>query len=219
MLTTFLFYVIIYQKREKIMKDKKNRLQRQIELLQKYYDIDTENRCITTHLNIDKITDLFQNEVNMENRNPLFKREIIDKMIQLSNQSPTDFKMNFIFEVNDFQDYDEDEMLGYLKDNIEILQFQSFVDKRKKFKKGIILLSIGILFLAFNIFGQFFHWFGKDTSFIYLILTEMIDISAWVFVWEAVAVMLLERGEETAKLNHFTQKIGTVSFIKKNTSD
>lgn len=58
-------------------------------------------------------------------------------------------------------------------------------DKRRKNIFGIVCSSIGILALAFMFIGDSLE-FGK-------IIIEYIDIFAWVFIWEAVNILFVER--------------------------
>jgi hypothetical protein len=45
------------------------------------------------------------------------------------------------------------------------------------------------------------------------IISEVIDIAAWVFVWEAVSVYFLEGGELRSRLRTIHRRINEVSIV------
>lgn len=65
-------------------------------------------------------------------------------------------------------------------------------DKKRKNIFGIVCSSIGVLALAFMFIGDSLD-FNK-------IITEYIDIFAWVFIWEAVNILFVERSSFRLKI-------------------
>ena len=67
--------------------------------------------------------------------------------------------------------------------------------------------------MFFNVVGQANHWFGNEIK--NDIIVEIIDIAAWVFIWEAVTILFLEHSEQAKFALRIRQKVSQISMYKK----
>lgn len=165
------------------------KVERQIALLSKYYDIDLENRVITIVLHYEKASELFENDL-VTKGTPKFKLEILARISELVETIPNDFKIDFKIDVDDYEGYKVDNIVESFKDQLEIFNFQIYQVKFGRLLKAIILILISVSIL-------FVRQILINNSIIddRVLLTEMLDIAAWVFLWEGVSTLFLRSDE------------------------
>lgn len=102
-------------------KEKKitRKIQRQIDLLSKYYDIDIPNRKIHIELHYEKASELFETDV-VTKGTPKFKTEILARVSELLESVPETFKVDFSIKVDDFEGIKVDNVTESFKDQLEI---------------------------------------------------------------------------------------------------
>ena len=86
------------------------------------------------------------------------------------------------------EDYNPEEITESLNDYLELNSYQIFREGKKKWFIAAILVFFGFLLLALKINFEYLNFlsdYGKK------ILEEAVDITAWVFIWEAVTVLFL----------------------------
>lgn len=172
-------------------KEKKvsKKIQRQLDILSKYYDIDQENRLIKIKLCYEKAEDLFEMDV-VTKGTPKFKTEILARISELLESVPEDYKVDFAIKVDDYQGVVVDNIVESFKDQLEVFNFQIYRVKSGRWLTAVILMlvSVGILFVRRFLLNNNFI----DDS---VLLTEMLDITAWVFLWEGVSTVFLRSDE------------------------
>lgn len=185
-------------------------LERQIELLEKYYVVDREKKEITIDLHFDKASDLLIDAGGKEN---IFNTEVIEKIKSISEKFPISFKVNVNLHINDYGKIDVEELNEKFKNSLELSQYRARREKSFKWLLGTILVLLGVILLFLNIVGKTHDWFGDETNT--EIITEIIDIAAWVFVWEAVTMVFLEPTEETTLSIKFRKRLSSLNYLNK----
>ena len=176
------------------MKEKKERklskkVQRQLDILSKYYEIDHENKVIKMELQYEKASDLFEMDV-VTKGTPKFKTEILARISELLESVPASYHVDFAIKVDDYEGLKVENVVESFKDQLEMFNFQIYKVKSGRLLTAVILalVSVGILFVRQFLLNQ-----GViDDS---ILLTEMLDISAWVFLWEGVSTLFLRSDE------------------------
>lgn len=172
-------------------KEKKitKKVQRQLDLLSKYYEIDSENHLINIELHYEKASDLFEMDV-VTKGTPKFKREILARISELLESVPENYKVDFSIKVDDYEGIKVDNILDSFKDQLEMFNFQIYKVKSGRMFTAVILtlVSVAILFVRQFLLNQQII----DDS---ILLTEMLDITAWVFLWEGVSTLFLRSDE------------------------
>lgn len=184
---------------------------RQIELLEKYYNIDNENKIISIDLHYQKVSDiLLTNEGNINY--PLFKNEIIETVNNAIKRTPRDFKINIVFDIQDYENYNPKQIIESFNDTLELGQYSARRSKQTKNLIATILILIGIILLFFMIIGNNNNWFKEGIKSD--IISEVIDIAAWVFIWEAVTMLFLEQPEQNKLTLLIRRKVVQITMLK-----
>ena len=183
---------------------------RQIELLKKYYEIDEVNKVIEIKLNYAKASDLLTNG-SFHDELYEFKYEVLEHIYDLINRVPFGYKINLKFNVSDYEDCDPTKLLESFNDAIEIRHYFSLNEGKRKYIKVALLLIAGIVALVLKIIGDN-SWWNIDIASSQLI-SEIVDIIGWVFIWEAVSIMFLSPSKERSFILKFRSEIKTVSFL------
>ena len=201
------------------MKNKNKNLfenKRQIELLEKYYNIDNDKKIINIDLHYQKTSDiLLTNEGN--NDYPLFRNEIIETINNSIERTPRDYKVNIILDIEDYENYKPKQIIESFNDTLELGQYSARRGKQLKNLIASILILIGIILLFFMIIGKNNNWFEEGIKSD--IISEVIDIAAWVFIWEAVTMIFLEQPEQNKFALKIRRKVVQITMLKKGNNE
>lgn len=201
------------------MKNKNKNLfenKRQIELLEKYYVVDNDKKIINIDLHYPKSSDiLLNNEGNINC--PLFKNEILETINNSIERTPKDYKVNIIFDIEDYENYKPKQIIESFNDTLELGQYSARRGKQIKNLIASILILVGIILLFFMIIGKNNNWFEEGIKSD--IITEVIDIAAWVFIWEAVTMIFLEQPEQNKFALKIRRKVVQITMLKKGNNE
>ncbi len=193
-------------------KKKKNKIivnEREIELLNKYYEVDNKKRITTMPLHYDKASDLINNKI-ISKDNYLFDYEELSNINQMIKRIPIMYKININFQIDDYEDYEPEKLMSGFNDALELNQYNLFREKRYKFFKAGILLAIGILVLFIAVFAKLNNWFSNQEQ---TVAYEVFDIIGWVFIWEMVTVAFLTPSELLVNSTIFKLRVLDVKFL------
>lgn len=176
-------------KKEKKLKQLSPKIQRQIEILSKYYEIDVEKRIITLELVFDKVSEMFDDNV-VSTKVIKFKSEILQRVSEIMDTFPLEFKIDLRFKIDDFEGYKPDEIIESFKDSLEMFHYSIHKEKNSRLFEAVVLalVSVGILFGRQVLLSQ---GFLQDNG----LVAEMLDITAWVFLWQGVTILFLTPNE------------------------
>lgn len=201
------------------MKNKNKNLfenKRQIELLEKYYVVDNDKKIINIDLHYPKSSDiLLNNEGNINC--PLFKNEILETINNSIERTPKDYKVNIIFDIEDYENYNPKQIIESFNDTLELGQYSARRGKQLKNLIASILILVGIILLFFMIIGKNNNWFEEGIKSD--IISEVIDIAAWVFIWEAVTMIFLEQPEQNKFALKIRRKVVQITMLKKGNNE
>lgn len=202
------------------MKKKKEALtpakSRQIELLKKYYEVDDENRIVKVTLAYEKASELFVTDYASETH-PEFKSEILSRVSEILSRVPIEYKVELSFAIDDYEEYDPKELLESFNDLVELNHYDVINESKKKSLKIAFLLVAGIISLILMIAGNHNGWFGEEPY--NDLISEIIDIVGWVFIWEAVSIMFLSPSEERLRTVKLRARVSSVFFKDGNTNE
>lgn len=185
-------------------------LHKELELLNRYYDVDEENKLVTIPLKYEKATELIDLNVEAKNNYPISDPAMVSIVEKISTIPPGyQVKLNLI--INDYEGYDENILLESLNDFLEFNHYSIIREKKFFFIQAIILLAIGISILVFNVSAKANELF-VDTS----VLNEVFDIIAWVFVWQATTVAFLTPSEFDVNSKRFKLRVKSISLYDKD---
>ncbi len=182
---------------------------RQLELLKKRYDVDEENRIVKITLRYNKASDVLLTHVGKK-ENPPFNPDVVDTINRLVESVPLNYKAEIHFDILDYEGYDPQDIMMSFNDILELKQYSARRGRKSKWLVSTILVLIGIACLFLLATSKVNGWFGEGINA--EIITEIIDITGWVFIWEAVSLMFLEPTEQATFTLKMREKVAYVSF-------
>ncbi len=184
-------------------------LEHQISLLEKYYDVDKEKKEINVNLYYDKASDLLDYTVGDTGRE-MFNNDVLEKINEITEKFPIEYKANIIFVINDFEGYSVDVLNEKLTDIIDMNNYQIIKNRKTTWFTAAILATIGFLLLLLLATAKANNFFGDGLK--KEVLEEMMDITSWVFIWQAVTVLFLLTPDISKLSFKFIRRVKTVSF-------
>ena len=184
---------------------------RQIEILQKYYDIDVDNRVINFVLYYEKASDILVNDVTTLGDAPRFNNDVLRRVSEILDSFPVEFKVNLSLQIDDYEGYHPDALLESLKDALEMFNYAVYRDKGLRWLMSAIMVFVSMTILYLRLFAG-----DKGLINTEGMLYEMLDIIAWVFLWQAVTIMFLTPNEYRSISFKIMRRLLSVSFLDKD---
>ena len=182
---------------------------RQLELIDKYYYLDKEKKIIDVDLNYDSVDDILDKEIGNPN-NPQFSKNVLETMDSIIENIPTGYKVNINLVLKDYKGYDPKILMETFNNTLELRRYSS---RKKKLNKQVfsgILIFIGISIMLLMIICRNYINFDNDIQD--EIFSEVLDIAAWVFVWEAVTILFLEDPGKSKLAIEIRRKVNKITF-------
>lgn len=189
---------------------------RQIDLLKKYYEIDEGKKLVKVKLAYQKASELFTNDFCSKDY-PEFSPEILERVSQIIAHIPLGYKIDLQFAIEDYEGYDAKKLLESFNDAIEMSHYSTLSEGKRNGIKIALLLIAGIICLVLKNTGEGAGWFGEGST--KELISEIIDITGWVFVWEAVSIIFLSPSEERARAIRFRTRIDSISFVSRENEE
>lgn len=168
--------------------------ERRVELLSHYFKIDQASRLVYVQLRFDKASDLLEESFGIEG-NAMFKSSILEMIGEIYGYIPVEYRAEIELEIGDYEGYDPKSILARFNEALELNNYRSQRDKKKKWLRATLLVLAGLAILTVMGFGSVNHWFGAEGSETASLWTEVLDIAGWVFIWEAVTISFLQPNE------------------------
>jgi hypothetical protein len=182
------------------------------DLLNRYFEMDNEKGIATVRFHYDHFNDMLRPHLG-SGADRFLNADIIENVDTILNTIPVFYQIHFIFEVKDFDGYTPEQAKAIFEENYQFIFYSSKIAMRRKSRVALGLAITGILFLVLNILAISLH-FGKGTldSDTISILSEIIDIIAWVFLWESASIFFFDRSQIQAHQVNIRTRISNVLF-------
>lgn len=198
------------------MKEKKNNFNadnRQLELIDEFYSLDKEKKIIFADFRYEKASDLLDNNIG-DIKHPQFSNDVLEDIEHVLENIPNGFKVDINFYIKDYGNYNANKLITTFNNTLELRRYNSRKNRLNKqlFSSLLILIGIIVLFLMIILknYFKFKNQIQED------IIEEVLDITAWVFIWEAVTLLFLEIPNETKFAIEIQRKISKISFYDSN---
>lgn len=185
------------------------------DLLHKYFEVDDENAILTVYMKYEKFSDLFTDE--FFERGYILNSSFEDKLSYILKMIPRPYKANIIIVIKDYQGHTKEECAKICSDSIVFRYYRSERTIHMETRRSLYLMIIGILFLLANII--FLGLYTQDrvgasyySQAFHDITSEILDIAAWVFVWEAVTLYFMDRQNVIFRIDKLKEIISKVKF-------
>lgn len=186
--------------------------QRQIQLLKKKYTVDDNKKSVEVTFHYEKASDLYLDDVIVTSYHEINK-EVTNRMTDILSLIPFGYKANFKFQIDDYEKYSPKDISESFSDHFEENHYSNYGETKKKTLQITFLLLTGILLLIGKVAFTNSIWLQDGTT--KEVILEIIDIAAWVFVWESVSIMFLSPSDSKIKSLLFQRKVKSISFIDK----
>ena len=184
---------------------------RQKELINKYYEVDEENKLVEISFYYTSASELFT--LKEGTKIPRFAKEELEKINEIIKTIPLEYKIDISYEIENYEDYTPSFIMESFNDALELTQFSVRKSSRKNWLVSTIMILIGIILLSFMIIGNSNSLFGEGVKA--EIISEIIDISAWVFIWEAVTLLFLEHSDQELFALRIKNRVNSIVLYKK----
>jgi len=185
---------------------------RQIEILKKYYEVDEEKKIVTVPINYEKASDMLYNEVSI--KSPRFNDDIFHEVRDIIDRVPFDYKVNVDYIVDDYEDYKASEIMESMNDGMELENYSLVKQSKHKWLVSAVLVLIGFLVLFLKVSAVFTNFISDSSG--KAVFDEIMDITGWVFIWEAVSTMFLSPTDEQMTSTAIKFRVSNFSFKDKN---
>lgn len=185
------------------------------EFLHEHFKVDDEKALVKVHMEYEKFSDLFNGEYF--EKGYVINNSFQDKLLDVINYVPEPYKMNIEINIKDYEGHTKDECKSLYLSGINSTLNNANRRVKRYSKWSLALLIIGVLFLISNIIFLSLYSSEKiDPLFfsqnLHDILSEIFDIAAWVFIWEAVTLYFMEREKLIFDITKSKEKINSVTF-------
>lgn len=163
---------------------------RQLEMISRYYPVDRENKTVTFTFHYDSVEDILTPDVRTIRSLSHVDSSILEKMDSFVSFLPQDYTAIFDFVIDDYKGNSPQDVLDSFNDAVELNHYSGLKKSRKQKLVASLLMAVGCIVLLLMCVGEIHGWFGEGTK--KEMVSEIIDIIAWVFIWESVSMAFLE---------------------------
>lgn len=180
---------------------KKNKIKElQLEILKRYYRIEEDEVYIDLYY--ETFSELIDNNLGGE-KVEMGNEIIFDELEKAFSLIPKYFNIHLIVHIKDFGNYHQEEAKTIIMDNIYLKIYSLMLANARKKRLSYTLLVSGALILILS-------YFLAKTS-IPTIITDIINISGTLLIWESASQFLIER---SSNLKHATRYINKIKEIE-----
>jgi len=194
------------------MKRNNNTNTRQKELLKKYYNLDESAKTVKLYFRYKRASEILNTNVG----NPLFPT-FNDETLSLINNAIDNnnpgFKVELNFEIENYEAYSPKNIIEAFNDTLEIKQYGARHKRQLKTLLCSIFVLIGTLVLLLMAIIKQEHLILNETN--QEIFSEILNIVAWVFIWEAVSMFFIEHSEQTKFAIKIKKNVSRIVLYKK----
>lgn len=190
--------------------------ERQLILLKKYYQVDEENKIVTINVHYDKASDFLNTNIG-NNDNPIIRDDALENVNNIIQSIPVIYKVKINFDIKDYENYDPKNIIQSFNDTLELNQYTSRRFRQRKNLIAATLILVGVILLCFMVIGKNKTWFGEGIKA--EVIAETINIAAWVFVWEAVSMLFLEKSEQKIFALRIRTRVSEIVMLENSTNN
>lgn len=197
-------------KKVKTIKD--DVLEKELDIYRKYYEVDDEEKVIKMVLHYKNASELLEEDISTIEK-PQIKRSILERIAELVKNVPEPYRVDVALEIKDYEQYRSEALMEAVRDAVEF----SRIGSEKKIKRNWVTASIfsliGVLILVLSVFLGVNEWFSSNNGEVF---KEVLNIAAWVFIWEAVTILFVTPNEERSVERTLRFRLRNLSFRKVN---
>ena len=195
--------------RNSLNMSKKEIKERMKNIEDQFFDIDHENKKALFRLEFDKVSDILNK--NVLTKTPLFDAEFLRWIKGSFDAVPKKYKIDIDIRFNDMEGYKEEELQNIFLNNCLL---EANIARRSLISKNKIALGLLISGVVFTIGMILLEVLWKGDDPIKIVTATIIEIAAWVTIWEALDVFLIENREKRRLKRNITKRFEEIRFRK-----
>lgn len=186
---------------------------KQIELLSVHYDFDLEKGIVTVPLCYATAEDMIDAYISRPGK-PKLSSDTLDYLQEIIQEIPKEFTIDFSLTVEDYGDYTHIQLLSAIEAAIENTYYYHDESRKKDNVLAVCFIIIGVLALAYELIGEFYGWFGAEGAIGTDFIISLLDIIAWVFIWEGGAILFLNYDSDSVLFHKDFRRVQQVRFVR-----
>lgn len=172
---------------------------RQLDVLERYYNIDHEKRLVKIPFHFKKVSDLINTNIKTKGI-PVFKNDLLKEISYLMHKVPSEYRIDIDLEIEDYEGYSPEIISQSLIDCFETFHFDISIKNKSKAAAVSRLVFIGIIALILvSLLRSSVLTQVEDLS--YFMRNTVLEILGTAVLWEAVYQILLP-SDHFAKINY-----------------
>lgn len=179
--------------------------------LNNYFDIDNKNKSVLININFDSIDDLFDYSIGNKDKR-LLNQSAIDKILEAIKLIPPKYNLDLNINVKDLKETNIETLKQDLITNFSFYKLYHFRKNKKTKFFALSLLISGVFFLLLNIIFFSSELFPEVNNVFKNITSEILDIIAWVFIWESATIYFIDLRKEKFKEKAIKKRVKNISI-------
>lgn len=152
------------------------------EILNEFFEVDGNVATIT--FNFESVEEIIEENYGKGKK---IKSDFFTKIDETLDLLPRKMKLRILIHFNNF-DFDVNYFMDLVKKNLNFNNLERIIFEQRKIKRTFLMLGFGVSFFIL-------YFLSLNYNFPQ-ILTEIFNIAAWVFIWEAVTIFFIEFKDE-----------------------
>jgi hypothetical protein len=180
---------------------KKDKIEAQLHILNKYFEF--EDKVAIFNLEFDCFDDLLDHTF-VGCKTGKMNHTLFDKIDEMFLLLPTETKAKIRIHFKDQSGYSKEEIKQIISDNLQLKIYGLAVETVKTSKSSWIFLGFGSLLLVLSYFVS---------KYIPQVLTDIVNISGTLMVWESVGDKIFSGSENTKYAKQYIVRILDLDII------
>lgn len=191
---------------------------KQVEQLKRYYEFDEKRKTFDVVLHYKKASELFDENV-VSFKTPKMSIEFVNKLADIVKDIPGGYKADISLAIDDYEDFNKNDVLQAFNDLLERIRYQFDKENKRKWFQIALLIIIGASVIFVSTLASIYSWWGLfKNQILQTVISEVLNISAWVFIWESVSQIFLKKSDILQKGSLLYSRVSSLSLYKGNSN-
>ncbi len=190
-------------------------LEKELDLYKKYYEIDEDNKLFKFVIHYDSASEIVDKKLTSSKDKPIIKYDVLSDISSLIRSLPETYRADVKLDIKDLEGYSNQVLMEAIKDSIEFSHYRSDKQVKKNWVIASVFTLVGLIILLVAAFlgSLAIEWVSSTNGAVF---KEILDIAAWVFIWEAVSILFISPTEESLVENSLRLRLHslTISTLK-----
>lgn len=183
----------------------------QIRRLEKYYEVNHENKIVHLEVKKHKASDLY--EETSFGVSPHFSRDIALHLVEEIETFPKSYSADIKFHVDDYENRSADDMKDDFIDQLKYLNYPHVRERKWRWIIHGFSISLALIVLLFNAIMVANKWWGNDLRSD--LWTQVVNLVCGVMIWEAFNILFISPNKVKRVGLLLVKHLHSVSFVSR----